>query len=367
MLLEEESVVGLDVGGANLKLASASGRASSISFPLWRHPEELHSALRAQVDRHFPHAEYFGLTITGELADCYATRSEGVERIVKQVQLSVPGRSIHVYCIPDGWNPPDAISGCELRAAASNWHCLAKWIASRDCFASVDLLIDIGSTTVDVIPLSHRAVATSAATDRDRLQLSQLVYTGYERTPIASIVQGFELEGEYCPVMAERFADSVDAYVALGLVEEDPGNSDTADGRPRTRSASRGRLARMIGEDCNTLSSELIDSLAGQVVHSQVELISRAATKNLREYLGSNPEQTKACIMFTGHATHLEERVGSRLRNENFGGAPIKLEFRRLSQEMGIEISRSAPAFAAAESLKEWLARNDSHASEFEA
>jgi len=367
MVLEEESVVGLDVGGANLKLASASGRASSISFPLWKQPEELHLTLQAQVDTHFPHAEYFGLTITGELADCYSTRSEGVERIVKQVQLAVPGRSVHVYCIPDGWRLPDAISGSELQAAASNWHCLAKWIASRDRFSAVDLLIDIGSTTVDVVPLTQRTVATSAATDRDRLQLSQLVYTGYERTPVASIVQGFKFEGDYCPVMAERFADSVDAYLALGVIEEDPGNSDTADGRPRTQAASRGRLARMIGEDYETLSAELVDSLAEQVVRAQLEHISRAATNSLLDGFDLNQKQPEACVMFTGHAKHLEGRVENRLREEQYGGAATKLEFRRLSQEMGEEISRSAPAFAAAELLREWLDGVDSSSSEFEA
>ena len=39
------NMLGLDIGGANLKLADGLGYAQSIPFPLWQQPEQLPSAL----------------------------------------------------------------------------------------------------------------------------------------------------------------------------------------------------------------------------------------------------------------------------------------------------------------------------------
>lgn len=346
-----DSVICLDVGGANLKVASAAGETRSVAFPLWMKPDELHRELQDLVDGAFPNVECFGLAITGELADCYATRAEGVRRIISQVQKAVPSRPLFVYCIGHGWLKPEQVKGNELRAAASNWHCLASWIGEHQHAEQVDLLIDIGSTTVDVIPFCDGKVATEALTDRERLQASQLVYTGLERTPIASIVQSVVVAGQVCPVMAERFADSADAYIVRGLLEEDATNTDTADGRPKTRQASLGRLARMVGEDSETLSEDIINAMAEQIIQQQVDMITRAALENLR--LEPLPDRRDALIvLFSGHARGLEDLVIKRLELELDA---TQISFRRLSDELGLELSRSAPAFAGAELLRKHM------------
>ena len=33
------AILGLDIGGANLKAAHTDGTARSVAFPLWKHPE----------------------------------------------------------------------------------------------------------------------------------------------------------------------------------------------------------------------------------------------------------------------------------------------------------------------------------------
>ena len=44
-----KNILGLDIGGANLKMAHTDGTARTVPFELWKHPERLPAALRALV------------------------------------------------------------------------------------------------------------------------------------------------------------------------------------------------------------------------------------------------------------------------------------------------------------------------------
>src|SRR5438093_615017 len=68
-------VLGLDVGGANLKAAHSGGGARSRPFALWKSPAGLADALRPLL-RDWPPYELLALTMTGELCDCFATTRE---------------------------------------------------------------------------------------------------------------------------------------------------------------------------------------------------------------------------------------------------------------------------------------------------
>ena len=70
------TVLAFDVGGANLKVADGLGFSVTVPFPLWRTPEQLTGALR-QLVQQAPLADRFVATMTGELADCYETKSQG--------------------------------------------------------------------------------------------------------------------------------------------------------------------------------------------------------------------------------------------------------------------------------------------------
>ncbi len=79
--------LGLDVGGANLKLADGRGWAATRPFPLWRQPGGLMAALEELLAT-APSADGLALTMTGELADCFATKREGVEAILGAVEAA---------------------------------------------------------------------------------------------------------------------------------------------------------------------------------------------------------------------------------------------------------------------------------------
>src|SRR5947209_944518 len=75
-------ILGLDIGGANLKAAHTSGVARTIPFALWKHPEGLAAEL-ARLRAGMPPHDFLAITMTGELCDCFPTRRAGVAAILQ--------------------------------------------------------------------------------------------------------------------------------------------------------------------------------------------------------------------------------------------------------------------------------------------
>lgn len=335
------SVIGCDIGGANLKLADSFGRCVARTFPMWLKPQELASTLRDMFTEYAITEEtHLAVTMTGELADCFATRRAGVHQILAEVEQAFAPEKTQIYAVGNQWLSIDQARAAAWSVAASNWHALATWIGSRPEHP-VDLVLDIGSTTVDIIPMRAEAngtssSATSARTDRDRLEVGQLVYTGLERTPIAAIVREVVLGGRRCPVMAERFATSDDCYLALGLTPESPDDCDTADNRPRTLANAHARLARMIGEDSETLGLAAVLEIAEQVIDAQASQIAAAITRNL--------PLSEANITVVGHGRALAIRAVGKLTEH----LPTVTW---LADQLSPAAARCAPALAVANLL----------------
>jgi uncharacterized hydantoinase/oxoprolinase family protein len=76
--------LGLDIGGANLKAADAHGFAALRPFAIWRAPDQLTMELQTLLAAAPPHRG-LAVTMTAELADCYQTKTQGVQSIVDAV------------------------------------------------------------------------------------------------------------------------------------------------------------------------------------------------------------------------------------------------------------------------------------------
>src|SRR3954454_2348909 len=88
--------IGLDIGGANLKAATGLGDALSIPFELWRHSERLADELAGIRDR-WPDVPTVGVTMTGELCDCFPTKRDGVRHILAAVGTAFPRHDVRVW------------------------------------------------------------------------------------------------------------------------------------------------------------------------------------------------------------------------------------------------------------------------------
>ena len=349
-LFRSNHVIGCDIGGANLKLADCLGHCASRSFPMWLDAEQLARTLREMlVDYEVTAETQLAITMTGELADCFATRREGVHQILEQVEQAFAPERTQVYAVGNRWLSSKQARGVPWDVAASNWHALATWISTltEPPFVAhpADLVLDIGSTTVDIIPMrpgvdGGSSISTNARTDRDRLERGQLIYTGLERTPVAAIVRDVTLDGQRCPVMAERFATSDDCYIVLGLTAESPEGCDTADNRPRTKANAHARLARMIGEDSETLAFACAKQIAEQVIDAQATQVAEGIARNL--------PRTPANITVVGHGRELASRAIARLDQP-----PANVIW--LADHISPAAARCAPAMAVANLLASYL------------
>ncbi|HAH44181.1 MAG TPA: H4MPT-linked C1 transfer pathway protein, partial [Planctomycetaceae bacterium] len=98
-------VIGLDIGGANLKSADSDGAARSIAFELWKTPELLQTALQELLTS-YQRPDLIAVTMTGELADCFQTKADGVDHILTAVEQAVPGVPVLVWQTGAEFLPP---------------------------------------------------------------------------------------------------------------------------------------------------------------------------------------------------------------------------------------------------------------------
>jgi (4-(4-[2-(gamma-L-glutamylamino)ethyl]phenoxymethyl)furan-2-yl)methanamine synthase len=332
-------LLALDIGGANLKAADGEGFAHSEPFPLWQKPAELAEVLAAIIAR-APPAEQIVVTMTGELADCFETKADGVTHIVSAAQQAAGKRSLHVYLVDGSFAQPDVAQRQPLFAAASNWHALARF-AGRYCQTATGLAIDIGSTTSDIVPLVNGAVAAVGHTDTERLAAGELVYTGVTRSPVCAVVDALPWRGRQVPVAQELFATTRDAYLLLGDLPEDA-DRQTADRRPATRAAARDRLARMICADRDMFSEDDALAAATAVARGQLSQLGIAARNVLRRL--PNPP---AAIIVSGQGEFVARRLCDRLQ--------LDARIVSLADELGAAVSHVAPAHALAVLAKESL------------
>jgi probable H4MPT-linked C1 transfer pathway protein len=325
--------MGLDIGGANLKAADGEGFAVSHAFPMWENPRALADALRALIAL-VPKVDHIAVTMTGELADCFNTKAEGVTAILGAVSVAADGRHTRVY-LTNGKLVSLQIAGKQpLLAASSNWHALASF-AGRYAPQGSGLLVDIGSTTCDLIPLVDGAPVTIGKTDPNRMINGELIYTGVQRTPVCAIGSLVPWRGRKCPVAGEVFATMQDVYLTLGDLPEAPGNTHTADRRPATKAAARDRLARSIcadremftDSDAHQVAESLAQSQLGKIVGIAVQLIARL-------------QQPPETVVISGRGEFLAKRVLDKMG--------LKAKVVSLTRELGPMLSYCAPAHALA-------------------
>ncbi len=341
-----ERVVALDVGGANLKAADGLGWSASMPFRLWERAAGLADALVALVTPRAP--QRLVATMTGEIADCFPSRAAGVDHIVTSLMTAATAcaADLRIYLVDGSHHATLALPGearaSPLAAAAANWHALAR-LAAAQAPTERTFLIDIGSTTTDIVPLHAGRPLPLARHDADRMLSGELVYTGVERTPLAALVRRLPHAGLRRPVAAERFADTRDAWLLLGRLPEEPGSRDTADGGPATRAAARIRLARCMLLDPESLTETQALVAAGRCANAQRRRIAAARERVARGGRGQ-PTGVGRTGPGAGLAADAVEALGWR---------PAIVA---LADALGDEVSRSAPAHALARIARGLLA-----------
>ena len=248
-------VFGWDVGGAHVKVSMADSSGALLDVaqwpcPLWQGLVHLERTIDLIFER-WPHARMdavqHAVTMTGEMVDLFGDRAEGVRAIVATLARRL-GTRLRFYAGDAGWLAADACAAHWRHVASANWLATARWVATRAAHA---VLVDIGSTTTDLIPIVGGRVVALAATDAGRLATGELVYQGVVRTPLCGVAHRIEFAGVTVNVMNEWFATTADIYRLTGELGSQYDVHPSADQGPKTEAASRVRLARMIGRDAH--------------------------------------------------------------------------------------------------------------------
>jgi (4-(4-[2-(gamma-L-glutamylamino)ethyl]phenoxymethyl)furan-2-yl)methanamine synthase len=327
-------VIGWDVGGANIKAAHVtqvdgvcSVHTLSRPFEIWRGKESLPAVLRS-VAGDLPPADATAVTMTAELSDAFRTKREGV-RFVLDALAGVASGALAVFTTDGAFVDMPTACARPLEVAASNWTATALLTARH---ASDAILMDVGSTTTDVIPIRAGQVAVRGRTDPARLLHGELVYTGAVRTNVAAVLSHVPLWGGACPVAAEYFAVSGDAHILLGTLSPEDYTCPTPDGRPATPAFAAERLARVVCADGEMLGQCEIEEIARAIAEAQVAQIASAVSA-VADRFPSPPE-----VLVTGQGAFLAHRAAER----------CGLVSRDLAHVLGVNVDTAAPAVAVA-------------------
>jgi (4-(4-[2-(gamma-L-glutamylamino)ethyl]phenoxymethyl)furan-2-yl)methanamine synthase len=341
-------ILGWDIGGANIKAAWVkidNGRidraqVASQAFEIWREKDRLSEVLRslraATAASGLVHA--MAITITAELSDVFAAKREGVWFVLDAIQQCFPDVTSYALSLSGGFVPLREARLKPLEFAATNWLASAQYVATQypNC-----LLIDVGSTTTDIIPILDGQVHVSGRTDRARLASGELVFTGVLRTNLAAIVQSVPVAGHYCRVASEYFAISGDVHLILGYLCPQDYTCTTPDGRLPSIESARGRIARLVCADTEMLSAAAIDEMARYIYARQVCQIR----EGIEQVISRLPELRGYPVIILGAGAFLGKAAA-----ESAG-----LEIGDRVNEWGREELAVAPCLAAAHLLADQL------------
>ena len=316
-------LIGWDIGGAHVKACLVEdGRVRDIAqwpCPLWQGLAQLDTAIAAARQR-WPQtadaATTHAVTMTGEMVDLFTHREAGVLQLADTlVHVLGPGLRFYAASEQPGrrWVAAPAVAARWHDIASANWRATAELVAALSHgFGGDAVLLDIGSTTTDTIPIRAGRVAARGTSDAQRLASGELVYQGVVRTPLCALGQQVPFGGDGVNVMNEFFATTADVYRLCGELDAEHDQQAAADGGAKDAAATRQRLARMIGRDARDASDGHWLALAGHWREAQLEQIASQLVRVIADsgVAATAPVVAAGCGAFV--ALELAQRSGRR-------------------------------------------------------
>ncbi len=243
-------IIGWDIGGAHVKASLViDGRVRDVvqwPAPLWQGLSHLDTAIASTRARwpQFGTARH-AVTMTAEMTDLFDHREAGVLALAAHLATAL-GDELRLYAGAAGWASAADAGPAWQSIASANWLATAQLVARRVPDA---VLVDVGSTTTDLIPIDAGQPVPAGRSDADRLVSGELVYLGVVRTPLCGLARQIRFDDELANVMNELFATTADVFRLSGELDPAHDQYPPADGGGKDAAATRQRLARMIGRD----------------------------------------------------------------------------------------------------------------------
>jgi (4-(4-[2-(gamma-L-glutamylamino)ethyl]phenoxymethyl)furan-2-yl)methanamine synthase len=313
------NIAGFDIGGANTDVAvvdfDGNGKIKKIKtnfkyLPMWTKNNELEATLLDLLGPDISTLDAVSVCMTAELVDNYKTKREGVIDIISRVK--------NLFNIPVGFVGLSGILSYEevlnnpIEVAAANWIASAQ-IASR--ISAECILIDVGSTTTDIIPIRDGLEIVKGRSDLERLGTGELVYTGALRTNLATIVDKILLNDQFLRVSSELFSISADMHLILDNINQEDYTCDTPDGTGKSKVECMRRISRLVCGDLDTLGEKNIENIAKFIYNKQLRTISEALLEVSRRENISKVVTTGLGMEFLGSKAAKISKISSTEMN----------------------------------------------------
>jgi len=273
--------------------------SSSIEyFPFWEKtlkdiPEMLtriSNLLLNQNNLELDEITYFAIAITCELSDAFQTKNEGINRTIDALIQVFPSNKLFFISTQGNYMSEKQARKNYLKVAAANWVSTALFLGKiiPNC-----ILIDSGSTTIDLIPIKDGIPIPKGKTDVERLVYHELIYTGGLRATIPSITHKVPYKDEFIRISFEKFALVSDVHRILNNIMESQYINDTADNRRTSLEDCYSRLARIICADKSMLTMEELSNIAEYIYEKQLSLIVDEIEAFLNELMIKEPDMVK--------------------------------------------------------------------------
>ncbi len=307
-------ILGLDIGGANTKAAllhfKEKKRIESFSyieyFPFWENtiteiPLMLQRVIKNLIEKNnfaLKNIDYITVTITAELSDAFQTKREGILIILDALETIFNKEILRFITNKSKFVNLERAKSDYLSIAAANWASTALFLGN---FISMCVLIDAGSTTIDIIPIYKSLPVPKGRDDTSRLINHELIYTGGLRATIPSITHHVPYKGKKIRVSFEKFALIADVYKILNLISEKDYIIDTADHRSNSLEDCYARLSRVICLDLETISIEDLNIIANSIYGKHLDIITEEIKSFMAILIGRyNEFKSKPKFVITG-------------------------------------------------------------------
>jgi probable H4MPT-linked C1 transfer pathway protein len=205
-----------------------------------------------------------------------------------------------------GLGAPDVAEADPMSAASTNFLASAVLVARRLPDA---LLVDMGSTTTDIIAVRGGTIAARGLTDGDRLRTGELVYTGLTRTDVSLVAHRGTFQERTQRLAAGGFANMADVRRILGEFPDGVDQHATLDGRGKSIEESIARFARCFGRDASDAHIDDWRASARDIAEQQEHEIRLA----IDEVLSAGKLPPDAPIIAAGVGADVIERVARDL------------------------------------------------------
>lgn len=356
--MDDYIILGLDIGGANTKAALIKFKNSEIVdsfsyieyFPFWEKaiieiPKMLKRIVSEIVLKNMLKLEdidYISITITAELSDAFQTKREGILTILNALEKVFDKQKMHFISNATKFLDFNNAKLDYSSIAAANWVSTSLFLGQ---YISHCILIDAGSTTIDIIPIKDSIPVAQGKDDISRMINHELVYTGGLRATIPSITPFVPYKNNMVRISFEKFALVSDVHRILNNISEREYINDTADNRSKSLEDCYARLARIICMDKDTLSRVELDNIAEFIYKKQLEIVTTEISNFYNILTKRIPEfKEKTLFVITG----LSADFLIRKPLENLGFTNIK----SYEKVTGIPNNISSSAYAVAGALQ---------------